>query len=326
MSSSCASSSARASSIQRRTLTPTVMWSESESDVSAWWSQPRGRYIVSPGAQRHVQHRLAGRAERRLVALVLQRQLEHGLVDEPPLLARDLEREHLVRVVVDGQSLRPARRVVGVRLRGVAEVRLELPAVARERQPEVVQPLEHDRGAGFELREHARDVGDARERPPAARRGRSCSRTTVAPAFTSRKPGVRIPVSVISRSTSRTERRSSKRPSSPRGTTSGFCSQCSARKRSASTGAIARESGGARRRPSRSRLRRSRSSHCRPCRRRSCRCRRRRHRPRRSRRGPRPADTISSSVRVVLSSSIAPPWRRAFGPRRLQRLRRSEPV
>ena len=81
------------------------MWSESESEVSAWWSQPRGRYIVSPARSDDVQHRVAGRTERRLVALVLQRQLERGLVDQPALLARDLERDHLVRVVVDGQTL-----------------------------------------------------------------------------------------------------------------------------------------------------------------------------------------------------------------------------
>ena len=50
------------------------------------------------------------------------------------------------------QPLRAARRVVGVRLRRVAEVRLEVPAVARERQPEVMQALEDDRGAVLELR------------------------------------------------------------------------------------------------------------------------------------------------------------------------------
>ena len=120
------------------------------------------------GAQRHVEHRLAGRAERGAVALVLQRQLQHGLVDEPALLARHLQRDHLVRVVVNGKSLRAARRVVGVRLRGVAEERFQLPAVAGERQPVVVQALEDDRRARLELGEHAAHVGDAGEgrRPP----------------------------------------------------------------------------------------------------------------------------------------------------------------
>ena len=70
----------------------------------------RGQRLVEPAArqvervaraQGDVQHGLARLAERRAVALILQRQLQHGLVDEPPLRAGDLERDHLVRVVVD---------------------------------------------------------------------------------------------------------------------------------------------------------------------------------------------------------------------------------
>src|SRR4029078_1901416 len=66
--------------------------------------------------------------------------------------------------------------------------------------------------------------------------------SSFAPAFASLKPGKRRPPEVRSRSTSATERRSSKRPCSPRGTTSGFCSQCSARNSSPETGSSVRES------------------------------------------------------------------------------------
>ena len=125
----------------------------------------RGQRLVEPaarqvhrvaGAQGHVQHRLAGRTECRAVALVLQRQLEHGLVDEPALLSpRPGARSPRAVSWWTGRPCEPARRVVGVRLHRMAEIRLELPAVAGERQPVVVQALEHDRRAGLELREHA---------------------------------------------------------------------------------------------------------------------------------------------------------------------------
>jgi len=66
---------------------------------------------------------------------VLERQFPGWLVDEPALLARDLEREDVVRVVVDGEALRRPRREVCVRLRGVAELGLERPAELREGLP-----------------------------------------------------------------------------------------------------------------------------------------------------------------------------------------------
>ena len=91
---------------------------------------------MSPGLQGHVEHRLAGLAHRlRLVALVLQRELPGGLVEEPALLACDLEREDVMRVVVHREPLRASRREVGVRLRGVAELALEGAAEFRERLP-----------------------------------------------------------------------------------------------------------------------------------------------------------------------------------------------
>ena len=78
-------------------------------------------------------------------------ELESGLVDEPALLARDLEREDVVRVVVDGQALRLARREVRVRLRRVAELALEHAAELGEGWPVEVQPLEDERRARLEL-------------------------------------------------------------------------------------------------------------------------------------------------------------------------------
>ena len=92
---------ARASSIQR---------SDVDADRDVQRVGVRGQRLVEPAArqvqrvaraQRHVEDGLAGRAGR-AVALVLERQDEHGVVDEPPLLPRHLEREHLVRIVVHG--------------------------------------------------------------------------------------------------------------------------------------------------------------------------------------------------------------------------------
>jgi hypothetical protein len=99
---------------------------------------------------------------------VLERQLPGGLVDEPALLARDLEREDVVRVVVDREALRRSRREVGVRLRGEAELCLQRPAELRERLPVQVQALEDDRRAVLELGEDSLDIRGAREglRPP----------------------------------------------------------------------------------------------------------------------------------------------------------------
>jgi hypothetical protein len=76
--------------------------------------------------QRHVEDGLARLAHRlRLVTLVLEWQLPGGLVDQPAFLARDLEREDVVCVVVDREALRCPWREVGVRLRGVAELGLQ---------------------------------------------------------------------------------------------------------------------------------------------------------------------------------------------------------
>ena len=104
------------------------------------------------GLEHEVVARLAVLAERRRVALVLERQLEQRVVDQPALLAGHLEDQHVVRVVVHREALRVARRVVRVRLDAVAERLLERAAEDRERVPADVQRLEHDRRAGLPLR------------------------------------------------------------------------------------------------------------------------------------------------------------------------------
>ena len=93
--------------------------------------QPAAREVERvAGPHRDVQHRLARIAHLGRVLLVLQRQLEDGRVDEPALLALDLQAEDVVRVVVHLEPLCRRRRVVGVRLRGMAELSLEIAAEA----------------------------------------------------------------------------------------------------------------------------------------------------------------------------------------------------
>src|ERR671914_135562 len=56
---------------------------------------------------------------------MLQRKLEHRLVDPPALPPGDLEDEYVGRVVMHGEAGSRRRRQVRVRLRGGAEARLE---------------------------------------------------------------------------------------------------------------------------------------------------------------------------------------------------------
>jgi hypothetical protein len=100
--------------------------------------------------------------------LILERQLQHRLVDEPALLASDLKRENLVGVVVNGEALGLPRREVRVCLRGVAELALERPAELRQRRPGEMQGLENQRRARLERIQYAADLGRAAEgnRPP----------------------------------------------------------------------------------------------------------------------------------------------------------------
>ena len=129
--------------------------------------EPAARQVERvAGPQDEVVGRLAVLPERLRVALVLQRELEQRVVEEPALLAGHLEDEHVVGVVVHGEALRAARRVVGVRLNAETERFLELPAEDRQRQPVHVQRLEDDRRARLPLGEDAGDVHRLREGGP----------------------------------------------------------------------------------------------------------------------------------------------------------------
>jgi hypothetical protein len=127
--------------------------------------QPAAREVEHVARPQHpVLDGLARLAQLRRVPLILQRQLERRLVHEPPLLTRDLEHEHVVRVVVNRQALSRSRRVVRVRLRRVAESLLERTTERANVGPSQVQPLEDDRRAALPLGEHSLDIGRARER------------------------------------------------------------------------------------------------------------------------------------------------------------------
>jgi hypothetical protein len=88
--------------------------------------QPAAREVEHVAApHRDVEHGLPRLAHLGHVLLLLQRQLEDGWIDEPPLLALHLEAEDVVRVVVHRKALRARRRVVRVRLHGMTELSLE---------------------------------------------------------------------------------------------------------------------------------------------------------------------------------------------------------
>ncbi len=133
--------------------------------------EPAARQVERvAGPQDEVVGRLAVLPERLRVALVLQRELEQRVVEEPALLAGDLEDEDVVRVVVHGEALRAARRVVGVDLNAETERLLELPAEDRQRQPVDVQRLQDDGGARLPLGE---DAGTSTAFVKAGRQGMS---------------------------------------------------------------------------------------------------------------------------------------------------------
>jgi hypothetical protein len=144
------------------------MWRESVLDVFASCSQPRGEVEGVARPQQDVVDGITGRTQLGLVALILERELESRRIHEPALLPRYLEREDVVRVVVDGKTLRLAGREVRIGLGGMAELPLEHTAELRERRPGVVQALDDERCSRLELGEHAAHVGRAAEgdRPP----------------------------------------------------------------------------------------------------------------------------------------------------------------
>ena len=147
---------------------PTVMCSESASEVERL-VEPAARQVERvAGPQGQVEGGGPGLAERGRVPLLLQRQLEQRLVDEPAA-SRPRPGGRARRACRGGrEALRAARRVVRVRLRGVAELGLQRAAELSERRPVVVQRLEDDRRALGERRGDAVGVGRSGElgRPP----------------------------------------------------------------------------------------------------------------------------------------------------------------
>ena len=80
-------------------------------------------------------------------------------MDPPALLARDLQDEDVVDVVVRGEALRLGGCDVGVDLNRVAEIGGQGAREVDERRPQPMQSLEHDRVPVEEQREHP-VVGD----------------------------------------------------------------------------------------------------------------------------------------------------------------------
>ena len=143
--------------------------------------------------------------------LVGQRMPVHGLVDGPVLRARDLDHEHVVRVVVRIEPARGRRGDVGVDLGGVTEVRDQLPGERRDGLPCAVQALEDQRRTAGELLEHLRRVeliGDLGAE--AARAGERVRGESIVPSAAMRTNGVRRARSVMSSSAALALKRSSK--------------------------------------------------------------------------------------------------------------------
>ena len=163
-----------------------------------------------PRPEDEVVHGLARTAHLGGVLLVLQRQLERWLVNEPALLAGDLKHEDVVRVVVHREPLRRARRVVRVHLRGMAQRAFERAAERAELRPVEVEALQDDRRPALPFGQHAIDVGrpgEAGGTPGDV--GRVVADGKLLARLDEPEPGKRSPPEVTSRSTSASERRSS---------------------------------------------------------------------------------------------------------------------
>ena len=111
------------------------------------------------GAQRLVEGRGAGRLTLNFFAhsrpgFVRQRVNQGRLVYPPPLVTGDLDDEHVVHVVVRVEATGLRGCDVGVDLAGMADVGDQLPSEVSEGCPGAVQPLQHDRRARREFREH----------------------------------------------------------------------------------------------------------------------------------------------------------------------------
>ena len=86
--------------------------------------------------------------------LVAQRRVQHRLMDPPALLARHLQDEDVVHVVVRRETLRRRGSDVGVDLDRVAQVGGQCSGEVDERRPQPVQALQHDGVAVEEQLEH----------------------------------------------------------------------------------------------------------------------------------------------------------------------------
>src|ERR671923_496005 len=160
----------------------------------------RGQRLVQPAAREvervtgledEIVHRYARRSQLLRVLLVLERQLERRLVHEPPLLARNLQHEDVVRVVVHRKPLRGPRGVVRVDLGRVPERLFQRAAERRQLGPAEMEPLEHDRRAAFPFAEHAVDVHRAREAGgPPRDVHRVVARRQLLPGLDEPEPGV----------------------------------------------------------------------------------------------------------------------------------------
>ena len=155
-------------SSQVTTLTPTVRWSESESEVSASWSQPRRQVEHVSRPEEEIVNGLARAAHLGRVLLVAQRELERWLVDQPALLAGHPQHEDAwVRGGLEGLARRAAC--------STRSPEPDAPACARasgrrrELGPMQMQALKDNRRAALPLVEHAVDVGRAGETARAPR-------------------------------------------------------------------------------------------------------------------------------------------------------------
>ena len=136
--------------------------------------QPPARQVERvTGGQLHVQRGRTVGGRGHLVGppaprLPLQRVDQDRLVYPPPLAPLHLQHEHVVRVVMGGEALVAGRGQVGVDLHRGGQLGGQRPGQVDQRRPQPVQPLEHQRRAGIEQRQHPlveHLVGDS-PRPP----------------------------------------------------------------------------------------------------------------------------------------------------------------
>ena len=111
----------------------------------------------------------------------------------PPLVARDLQDEHVVHVVVRGEPAVLRRRDVRVDLNWMAELRCQVGGEVDEWRPCAMQPLQHQGAAAADLGQDSvvgclvRNAGPAP--PPRVKRAAG----STVPSLAIRRNGVRRP-------------------------------------------------------------------------------------------------------------------------------------